>query len=185
MDFLERCLNDFQVLAISGQERPKTAPGASQITPRRFKRARGGPSGVDQQQGAPRARNPPGEGETVVFEECTFPERSRIRARTRAGVRRRRGTPCASGGGRRSLPPRNSTDAPHEPDRIELRCLRQDDHAGEPVGGQWKPKKDMQAMSSANINVLMITQASSEHSICVAVPHDQGEKALAALKAQI
>ena len=27
-----------------------------------------------------------------------------------------------------------------------------DDHAGEPVGGQWKPKKDMHAMSSAAYN---------------------------------
>jgi len=42
----------------------------------------------------------------------------------------------------------------------------------------------MAAMSSANINVLMITQASSEHSICVAVPSDQGEKAINALKSQ-
>jgi len=42
----------------------------------------------------------------------------------------------------------------------------------------------MEAMSSANINVLMITQASSESSICVVVPHDQGEKALAALKSK-
>jgi aspartokinase/homoserine dehydrogenase 1 len=42
----------------------------------------------------------------------------------------------------------------------------------------------MAAMAKANINVLMITQASSEHSICIAVPHDQGEKALAALKSQ-
>ena len=51
------------------------------------------------------------------------------------------------------------------------------------IGVPGVAQRFMQAMSSANINVLMITQASSEHSICVAVPHDQGEKALAALKA--
>merc|ERR1719183_2639547 len=37
-------------------------------------------------------------------------------------------------------------------------------------------------MATANVNVLMITQASSESSICICVPENQGEKALAALK---
>jgi len=50
------------------------------------------------------------------------------------------------------------------------------------IGVPGVAQRFMAAMSSANINVLMITQASSEHSICIAVPHDQGEKALEALK---
>lgn len=50
------------------------------------------------------------------------------------------------------------------------------------IGVPGVAQRFMAAMSSANINVLMITQASSEHSICIAVPHDQGDKALAALK---
>lgn len=32
----------------------------------------------------------------------------------------------------------------------------------------------MAAMEAAAVSVLMITQASSEHSLCVAVPEDQG-----------
>ena len=52
------------------------------------------------------------------------------------------------------------------------------------IGVPGVAQRFMAAMSTANINVLMITQASSEHSICVAVPHDQGEKALTALKSQ-
>ena len=40
----------------------------------------------------------------------------------------------------------------------------------------------MGAMASSGVNVLMITQASSEHSLCVAVPDNQGELALAAVK---
>lgn len=50
------------------------------------------------------------------------------------------------------------------------------------IGVPGVAQRFMAAMSSASINVLMITQASSEHSICVAVPHDQGEKAIAALR---
>jgi len=52
------------------------------------------------------------------------------------------------------------------------------------IGVPGVAQRFMAAMSSANINVLMITQASSEHSICVAVPHDQGERAMAALRGQ-
>ena len=37
-------------------------------------------------------------------------------------------------------------------------------------------------MADNGINVLIITQASSESSICVAVPENQGEAALAALQ---
>ena len=40
----------------------------------------------------------------------------------------------------------------------------------------------MGAMAAANVNVLVITQASSESSICVAVPESQGDAALAALQ---
>ena len=37
-------------------------------------------------------------------------------------------------------------------------------------------------MSESKINVLIITQASSESSICIAVPENEGAKALAALQ---
>jgi aspartokinase/homoserine dehydrogenase 1 len=40
----------------------------------------------------------------------------------------------------------------------------------------------MGAMADNDINVLIITQASSESSICVAVPENEGEKAIAALQ---
>jgi len=39
------------------------------------------------------------------------------------------------------------------------------------------------ALGQANVNIIMITQASSEHSICVVVPEEQGDVALAALRA--
>lgn len=38
------------------------------------------------------------------------------------------------------------------------------------------------AMAAADVNIIMITQASSEHSICVAVPEEQGDRALKALE---
>jgi len=50
------------------------------------------------------------------------------------------------------------------------------------IGVPGVARRFMQAMSTCNINVLMITQASSEHSICVAVPDNQGPAALAALE---
>ena len=50
------------------------------------------------------------------------------------------------------------------------------------IGGANVAERFMGAMADAGINVLIITQASSESSICVAVPENQGEKALEALK---
>jgi len=38
------------------------------------------------------------------------------------------------------------------------------------------------ALGQANVNIIMITQASSEHSICVVVPEEQGDVALASLR---
>lgn len=50
------------------------------------------------------------------------------------------------------------------------------------LGGSNVAEKFMGAMASAAINVLIITQASSESSICVAVPENEGQKAMKALK---
>jgi aspartokinase/homoserine dehydrogenase 1 len=50
------------------------------------------------------------------------------------------------------------------------------------IGGANVAERFMGAMADADINVLIITQASSESSICVAVPESQGEDALAALE---
>ncbi|EKX32843.1 hypothetical protein GUITHDRAFT_81950 [Guillardia theta CCMP2712] len=50
------------------------------------------------------------------------------------------------------------------------------------IGVPGVAQRFMAAMADSNINVLMITQASSEHSICVAVPSEQGSKALEALQ---
>lgn len=50
------------------------------------------------------------------------------------------------------------------------------------IGGSSVAEKFMRAMASNGINVLIITQASSEASICVAVPENEGEKAVAALR---
>mmetsp|Transcript_35122 Transcript_35122/g.52428 ORF Transcript_35122/g.52428 Transcript_35122/m.52428 type:complete len:963 (-) Transcript_35122:171-3059(-) len=50
------------------------------------------------------------------------------------------------------------------------------------IGGASAAERFMGAMADAAINVLIITQASSESSITVAVPENEGEAALAALK---
>jgi aspartokinase/homoserine dehydrogenase 1 len=50
------------------------------------------------------------------------------------------------------------------------------------IGGANVAEKFMGAMADNGINVLIITQASSESSITVAVPANQGEKALASLQ---
>eukprot|EP00980_Cylindrotheca_fusiformis_P005329 scaffold1138_cov128-Cylindrotheca_fusiformis.AAC.11 len=50
------------------------------------------------------------------------------------------------------------------------------------IGGSSVAEKFMGAMAANDINVLIITQASSEASICVAVPENEGEKAVAALR---
>jgi len=50
------------------------------------------------------------------------------------------------------------------------------------IGGAACAKRLMQAMDEKSISVLMVTQASSESSICIAVPENQGPKALRALQ---
>jgi bifunctional aspartokinase / homoserine dehydrogenase 1 len=50
------------------------------------------------------------------------------------------------------------------------------------LGGSNVAERFMGAMADAAINVLIITQASSESSICVAVPENEGAKALKALQ---
>lgn len=50
------------------------------------------------------------------------------------------------------------------------------------IGGANVAERFMGAMADNGINVLIITQASSESSICVAVPENQGSAALAALE---
>jgi aspartokinase/homoserine dehydrogenase 1 len=50
------------------------------------------------------------------------------------------------------------------------------------IGGANAAERFMGAMADSGINVLIITQASSESSICVAVPESQGKDALAALE---
>lgn len=50
------------------------------------------------------------------------------------------------------------------------------------IGGPSVAERFMGAMADNNINVLIITQASSESSICVAVPENEGDKAIAALQ---
>lgn len=50
------------------------------------------------------------------------------------------------------------------------------------IGGAEVAERFMGAMASANIDVLIITQASSESSITVVVPENQGQAALAALR---
>jgi aspartokinase/homoserine dehydrogenase 1 len=50
------------------------------------------------------------------------------------------------------------------------------------IGGSSVAEKFMGAMANNAINVLIITQASSESSICIAVPENEGEKAIAALR---
>ena len=50
------------------------------------------------------------------------------------------------------------------------------------IGVPGVAQKFMVAMSDAGINVLLVTQASSDHTLCVAVPEDQGEKALEAVR---
>mmetsp|Transcript_5320 Transcript_5320/g.5696 ORF Transcript_5320/g.5696 Transcript_5320/m.5696 type:complete len:946 (-) Transcript_5320:875-3712(-) len=50
------------------------------------------------------------------------------------------------------------------------------------IGGSNVAEKFMGAMADNDINVLIITQASSESSICIAVPENEGEKAIAALQ---
>jgi bifunctional aspartokinase / homoserine dehydrogenase 1 len=51
------------------------------------------------------------------------------------------------------------------------------------IGVPGVARRFMGAMSERAVNVIMITQASSEHSICVAVPEEQGELAMEAVKA--
>ena len=51
------------------------------------------------------------------------------------------------------------------------------------MGGANVAERFMGAMADNDINVLIITQASSESSICIAVPESQGKDALAALEA--
>lgn len=53
---------------------------------------------------------------------------------------------------------------------------------GASIGGASVAERFMGTMSDANINVLIITQASSESSITVAVPENEGQRALAALR---
>jgi aspartokinase/homoserine dehydrogenase 1 len=50
------------------------------------------------------------------------------------------------------------------------------------MGGANVAKRFLGAMADAGISVLIITQASSESSITVAVPESQGQQALAALE---
>ncbi|KAL3935513.1 MAG: hypothetical protein SGBAC_008986 [Bacillariaceae sp.] len=50
------------------------------------------------------------------------------------------------------------------------------------IGGSRVAERFMGAMADNNINVLIITQASSESSICVAVPENEGDKAIEALR---
>jgi bifunctional aspartokinase / homoserine dehydrogenase 1 len=50
------------------------------------------------------------------------------------------------------------------------------------IGGSRAAERFMGTMSNNGINVLIITQASSESSICVAVPENQGQRALDALQ---
>lgn len=50
------------------------------------------------------------------------------------------------------------------------------------IGGSNVAEKFMGAMADNDVNVLIITQASSESSICIAVPENEGKKAIAALK---
>jgi len=50
------------------------------------------------------------------------------------------------------------------------------------IGGSSVAERFMGAMADNNINVLIITQASSESSICVAVPENEGDKAIEALR---
>jgi len=49
------------------------------------------------------------------------------------------------------------------------------------IGGSNVAEKFMGAMADNDVNVLIITQASSESSICIAVPENEGEKAITAL----
>jgi len=50
------------------------------------------------------------------------------------------------------------------------------------IGGSNVAEKFMGAMADNDVNVLIITQASSESSICIAVPENEGEKAITALQ---
>jgi aspartokinase/homoserine dehydrogenase 1 len=50
------------------------------------------------------------------------------------------------------------------------------------LGGSNVAEKFMGAMANNDINVLIITQASSESSICIAVPENEGDKAITALQ---
>lgn len=50
------------------------------------------------------------------------------------------------------------------------------------IGGSNVAEKFMRAMATNDINVLIITQASSESSICIAVPENEGDKAITALQ---
>eukprot|EP00536_Pseudo-nitzschia_multiseries_P015358 jgi/Psemu1/246786/estExt_Genewise1.C_8680005 len=50
------------------------------------------------------------------------------------------------------------------------------------IGGSNVAEKFMGAMADNDINVLIITQASSESSICIAVPENEGQKAINALQ---
>jgi aspartokinase/homoserine dehydrogenase 1 len=50
------------------------------------------------------------------------------------------------------------------------------------IGGSNVAEKFMGAMADNDVNVLIITQASSESSICIAVPENEGEKAIIALQ---
>ena len=53
---------------------------------------------------------------------------------------------------------------------------------GASIGGANVAERFMGAMADNNINVLIITQASSESSITVAVPENEGQRALASLE---
>jgi len=50
------------------------------------------------------------------------------------------------------------------------------------IGGSNVAEKFMGAMADNDINVLIITQASSESSICIAVPENEGQKAINAIQ---
>jgi len=50
------------------------------------------------------------------------------------------------------------------------------------IGGSNVAEKFMGAMADNDVNVLIITQASSESSICIAVPENEGDKAITALQ---
>lgn len=50
------------------------------------------------------------------------------------------------------------------------------------IGGSNVAEKFMGAMADNDVNVLIITQASSESSICIAVPENEGDKAIKALE---